>query len=360
MAEEGDQDNDDSQKTEEPTAKRLEDARKKGQVVLSREVNNWLMIFASTLLLVILAPHVLTEMRDILRSFIERPQDIPLSPGSLLQIFQGLLADIGAVLFLPFLIMIVAALAGPLLQVGFLITVEPIKPSFAKISPLAGFGRLFSLRSLVEFIKSVFKFIIFTAVGAIVLFPFYADIEHMVGLDWSLTLDELSHIILSLMIGILATLFIIAVLDYAYQRYEHLKKLRMSKQEIKEEYKQMEGDPHVKGRLRQLREQKARQRMMQNVPKADVVITNPTHYAVALQYDPKTMAAPILLAKGADAVAQKIKEVAKEHKISIIENPPLARALFEQMDLDQAIPTEHFKAVAEIISYVFKLKRKTL
>ena len=173
-------------------------------------------------------------------------------------------------------------------------------------------------------------------------------------------MHDFKNIFLKMMITCLVILFVLAIMDYMYQRYEFMKKMRMSKQEIKDEYKQTEGDPYIKAKLREIRAEKARQRMMQSVPTSDVVITNPTHYAVALKYDPKDMAAPQMVAKGVDIVAQKIKDLAKEHDITIVENPALARALFDGMEIEQTIPVEHFKAVAEVISYVFKLKGKKM
>lgn len=348
---------DDSQKTEEPTAKKLEDARKRGQVTLSREVNSLIMLVGVAFVVIALGPWIAQRLKDTLVIFIARPDDLPADGGALFSMIMGLTMDVGLILFMPFLVMVIAAIAGPFIQVGPLVTTEPIKPTLNKISPLSGIKRLFSWRSIVEFIKSILKFAVMGLACLLILTPFYGGIEHLVGMDMATALDETSYMAMKLLIGILCIMVLIAALDYLYQRYEIMKQLRMSKQEIREEYKQMEGDPHVKGRLRQLREQKARQRMMQNVPKADVVITNPTHYAIALKYDQTEMDAPTMLAKGADAVALRIREVAQENKIPIVENAPLARALFEQMEIEQTIPREHFKAVAEIISYVFKLRR---
>jgi flagellar biosynthetic protein FlhB len=182
--------------------------------------------------------------------------------------------------------------------------------------------------------------------------------DHLIGLELVAVMSEIGDMTSRLLIGILVVLFVIAVIDLVYQRMEHYKKMRMTKQELKDEYKQSEGDPHVKAKLRQLRQEKARARMMQAVPTADVVITNPTHFSIALKYNPDEMDAPVLVAKGVDELAFRIREVAKEHKVAIVENPPLARVLFDKVDVDQAIPPEHYKAVAEVISYVFRLKGK--
>jgi flagellar biosynthetic protein FlhB len=209
-----------------------------------------------------------------------------------------------------------------------------------------------------EFVKGIVKLMVISFAGIVVLMPYFDGLEHFVGLDFGQAMDDMRTLFLRMMVAVLTVLFVLAIMDYLYQRYDFMQKMRMSKQELKEEFKQTEGDPQVKARLRQLREQKARQRMMQAVPEADVVITNPTHYAVALKYDSKAMDAPQMVAKGADLVAQKIRELAKEHKVPVVENAPLARALYDSMEIEQTIPAEHYKAVAEVISYVFRLKGK--
>ena len=205
-----------------------------------------------------------------------------------------------------------------------------------------------------EFAKGIFKIAVVSVVGVVILYPYFDKLEHLIEMPMMMVMDELQGLIVRLMIGILIVLVIIAVADLVYQRYEHLKKMRMSRQEIKDEFKQTEGDPHVRARLRQLRQQKSQQRMMQNVPDADVVITNPTHFSIALKYDPQTMEAPMCVAKGIDEIALRIREVAKEHDVIIYENVPLARSLYDVVDIDQTIPAEQYQAVAEVISFVFK------
>jgi len=219
-------------------------------------------------------------------------------------------------------------------------------------------ARLFSMKSIMEFIKGILKIAIVTTVGLVILKPYFGTMEHMVGLPVPLAMGETKTLITQLLIGILVVLFIVAVIDLLYQRHEHMQKMRMTKQELKDEYRQSEGDPMVKAKLRQLRQQKAQQRMMQNVPTSDVVITNPTHYSVALKYDPDKDDAPLVVAKGVNEVAMRIRELAREHNITILPNPPLARVLFDTVEVDEAVPQEHYKAVAEIISYVFRLKGK--
>ena len=360
MAEDKEDSTDDSQKTEEPTSRKLEEARKKGQVVFSREVTNWVLLFTAAVLVMAAGPGIFSDMRQTLQVFLVQSHQIPLDGPALKNLLQSLLLTVGSHLALPLLILIVAAIASGFIQTGPIFSAEPLKPDLSKISVIKGAERLFSSRSIVEFLKGIGKLAIIGIAGFFALWPYFANIEHMVGLDINQSMFDLREMFLRLMIAVLVILFIIAVIDYIYQRHEFMKKMRMSKQEIKEEFKQTEGDPQVKGKLRQLREQKARQRMMQAVPEADVVITNPTHYAVALKYDIKKMDAPVMVAKGVDTLAEKIKEIARENKVTIVENPALARALYDSMDIDDIIPEAQFKAVAEVISYVFKLKGKKL
>lgn len=353
-----DGDQDDTQKTEDPTPKKLEESRKKGQVPLSREINNWIMLLAGTLVVLAIGPGAMGKLAAHLRTYIAEAHILPGVPGGLGLVLGDSLLSILAILALPLIFLVAAAFIGPFAQIGPLFAPESIKPDISKISPLKGFKRLFSMRSIMEFVKGVLKIAIISVVGTILLYPFFGSIEHMVGLPVSAMLDELSDLIFRLMAGILMVMFVVAVLDLLYQRFEHHKKMRMSKQELKDEYKQSEGDPHIKAKLRQLRQEKARARMMQSVPGADVVITNPTHYAIALKYDPDEMAAPVVVAKGVDHIAAKIREIANENKVTLVENRPLARALYDTVDIDEPVPPEHYQAVAEVISYVFRLKGK--
>lgn len=354
---------DESQKTEDPTPKKLEESRKKGQIALSREVNNWVMLMAATLLIAFASMGTLGELKNLLRTYLEHLGSFPQAPGGLHVILGESFKEILKILFLPLLVLMAAAFLGPFLQIGPLFAPEVIKPDLSKISLIKGVSRLFSMRSLMEFAKGLLKIGIVSAVSIIIIYPYYGNIEHMVGLPMPLLMEELKDLVVRMMTGVMVVMIIVAVIDLVFQRNEHHKKMRMTKQEVKDEYKQTEGDPHVRARLRQLRAERGRQRMMQNVPNADVVITNPTHYSIALQYDPDEMDAPKCLAKGVDEIALRIREVAKENNIELYENKPLARALFDSVEIDETIPQEHYQAVAQIISYVFqrqgKLKPKT-
>ncbi|HEY8189552.1 MAG TPA: flagellar biosynthesis protein FlhB [Micavibrio sp.] len=347
---------DDSSKTEDPTPKRLEESRRKGQVALSRELNSWLMLLTATILIMTLAHPVMSHTSQFLRTYLEQAHAMPGVPGGFSAVLGGAFWEMLKILALPLMLLMLAAFLGPFLQVGPIFAPEVIKPELSKLSISKGFGRLFSLRAIMEFVKGILKIAIVSAVSVMLLYPFFGGIEHMVGLPLLSMLGEMKVLVLRMMAGTLIAFLIIAAIDVVYQRIEYMKKMRMTKQELKEEYRQTEGDPLVKAKLRQLRSEKARQRMMQNVPKADVVITNPTHFAVALQYNPDTMDAPICLAKGMDQVALRIREIARENDVTIYESPPLARILYSSVEVDETIPAEHYKAVAQVISFVFKLK----
>ncbi len=349
---------DKSQKTEDPTQKRLEDSRKKGQIPSSREVNNWIMILAGTLVVMIFAPAMMRDLSLAMVKFIEMPHAIPLGAAEIRDVVADLFIDVGFVLFIPMVILVCAALSTGLIQNGLIIAPERLKPKLDKISLLSGTKRLFSSRSVTELVKGVFKISIVAFVAILLMLPEFDSIEQIPGLGISEMLVYLHGLIGRLLIGVLAIITVIAVLDFLYQKFEHLKQIRMSRQDIKDELKQTEGDPIVKQRLRQIRHDRARKRMMAAVPKASVVITNPTHFAVALKYEMDDMSAPVLIAKGVDHLAFRIREVAREAGVPIVENPPLAQALHAGVEIDDVIPPEHYKAVAEIIGYVFRLKGK--
>jgi flagellar biosynthetic protein FlhB len=347
---------DDAQKTEEPTPKKIEEARKKGNIALSREVNNWMMLLTGTIIIAVFMPYFFTQMQGLLSWYIERSHTVTGTPGGMYFILGNTVREIFFLLAIPLLFFMVAAFIGPFAQVGPLFAPKAIKPELSKISIIKGFGRLFSMRSLMEFAKGILKIVLVSLVGVIILYPFYDGIEHVIDLPLQQVMGELQELVIRMMIGVLIVMMIVAMVDLVFQRNQHTKQMRMTRQEVKDEYKQTEGDPMVKGRLRQLRAERARQRMMQAVPQADVVITNPTHYSIALKYDKDTMDAPVCIAKGVDEVALRIREVAAEHKIIIYEHVPLARALYDSVDIDESIPPEHFKAVAEVISFVFKMR----
>lgn len=349
---------DDSEKTEEPTQKKLDDARKRGQVPLSREMNTWLMLLGGTLILAAFMPKMIVDLTVLMRTFLEQAHALPGIPGGFKVVLGQTLFEILKIMAVPLLALMTIAFLGPFVQVGPIFSAETIKPKLSKISVFAGFGRLFSKKALMEFLKGLMKIAIVSAVATALIIPFYDSVDHFVGLPLEIFGGELHRLVIRMMGGVMLVLLIVAIIDVIFQRQQFYKDMRMTQQEVKDEYRQSEGDPHVKGRLRQLRQERARQRMMQQVPDADVVITNPTHYAVALKYNPDEQPAPVCIAKGVENVALRIREVAGEHGIEIVENPPLARTLHATVELDEMIPEEQYKAVAEIISFVFKKRGK--
>jgi flagellar biosynthesis protein FlhB len=350
---------DSGQQTEEPSGRKLARARQRGQVAQSREVNTWFMLMAGTGIILFIAPAAARSITATLRQFLIVGRFFD-GDGVKWDAIETAIGQVAFVLLLPLLVVVVAAVAGTVLQVGFVFATEKFGPDIARLSPLAGFKRLFSLRSGMEFFKSLAKIATVAAVAAWMAFPALDRLAHMVREPAELLPGDIYQLILRLLFGVLAVVTVLAIFDYAYQRMSFMHSMRMSKQEVKEENKQAEGDPVIRARLRAIRMNRARKRMMAAVPKASVVITNPTHYAVALQYEMGDRGAPKVVAKGADLVAQKIREIAKEHDVPIVENPPLARALYAAVEVDREIPSEHYKAVAEIISYVFRLKGKII
>lgn len=346
---------DQADKTEEPTQKKLQDARDKGQVPKSREFNTWLILATGALILLTLAPEMVRRVAKVLLPFIESPHAIPLDFAALRMVMLDTVTDLFIVMGLGALGLVLVAGAAGFMQHGLVWSFETIKPEISKISLIKGFKRLFSLKSIVEFAKGVGKLALVAAVAIFMLLPHVDALPLMVDQDVADIPAVMHDLAMVLLAGVIGALAAVAGLDMLYQRYEFTKQQRMSRRDIKDEHKQTEGDPMVKARLRSIRMSKARQRMMAAVPDADVVVTNPTHYAVALKYDEVEMEAPTVVAKGADLVALRIREIALENKVPIVENPPLARALFK-VEIDQTVPLDAYKAVAEVISYVWRLK----
>jgi flagellar biosynthetic protein FlhB len=353
-------DTDDSQKTEDPTGRRLQEAHDSGNVANSREVNNLFMILALTISVVAFAGSFSRDLVNMMLPFFEAPDKVPTDIGHLTTIgwkLMGMILIGGAA---PLALAMLAAFGAGYLQFGLILSGESLIPSLDKISPLAGLKRIFSLRSVSELLKGMLKLGIVGSIAFWILMPSIGDVHKLVGMEMVQLVAIIRQLLDHLLIAVLAALVAITLADVIYQRYEHTKQLRMSRQELKDEQRESEGDPLIKGRLRQLRMERARKRMMAEVPKADVVVTNPTHYAVALRYEQNEMSAPKVIAKGADTLAQKIREIATEHNIPVIENPPLARGLYASVEIDQEVPPEFYKAVAEVIGYIYKIKRKRL
>ncbi|MBF0356461.1 MAG: flagellar biosynthesis protein FlhB [Alphaproteobacteria bacterium] len=355
MAEE---DADESQKTEEPSGRKLSKARGEGNVPLSQEVRLWLSLLGTLMMVGMFATPLSRDLFPVLRHFIEHAHSIDTGEEALRSMAAGLLLQIGLMLAIPFLTLIALGFLGTMGQIGWLMVSKRIKPSLSKLSPLAGAKRLFSFMMLLDFGKSLIKLLLVGWLFWTLLVPKRAILHQLPDLSPLEVMLLIQDMVLELVFWVLLLYAFVAAADFFYQRYNHNKQLRMTKQEVKEEGKDTEGDQTVKSKQKSIRMQRARQRMLMAVPKATVIITNPTHYAVALHYEMETMQAPVLVAKGIDFLAKKIREIGEENAVPIVENPPLARALYATVELDQSVPPEHYKAVAEVIGYVFKLKKK--
>lgn len=350
------EDADTTDKTEDPTQKRLDEAHERGDVVKSQEVTTWFIIAGGTLVLASFAGTMGQGLVATMRGLLANSYKISMDGQALPSLFQHLGLELIVSLAVPFLLLMLAALAGNMVQHKLVWSTESLMPKFSKISPMAGLQRMFSKQALANFLKGLAKLIVMGSVLTMMMMPERDRMEGLIRTDPAALLPFTQVLALKMMGAVVAMLGVIAAADYFFQYRQWFEKKKMSLQELKEEFKQSEGDPTVKGKLRQLRQQRMRKRMMQAVPKASVIITNPTHYAVALQYE-RGMEAPLCLAKGVDAIALKIREVATKNSIPIVENVSLARALYATVEIDDPIPPEHYKAVAEIIGYVMKLRR---
>ena len=352
MAEEND-----SERTQPASPRRLEQAREDGEVARSQELNTFALLAVAGMSVWILGGEILSGLIGLMRSALTLTADDVFQTGQMLRLLGehggtgfGAIAPVLAAAFL-------AALIAPLLLNGWLFTLKPLQPKFSRLNPLAGMGRMFSLHGLVELAKAVAKVLVVGGMAALVI---WNSLDAVVSLSQESTLSASLHAArlvgwtLLLTIGGMA---LIAAVDVPYQLWNHAKKLRMSPAELRREARESEGDPQIKARVRNLQREAARKRMMAEVPKADVIITNPTHYAVALSYRENSMRAPRVVAKGQDLTAQRIRELAGEHRVPIVEAPPLARALYRHAELGDEVPESLYTAVAEVLAYVFQLRR---
>ncbi|MGJ4893047.1 flagellar biosynthesis protein FlhB [Bradyrhizobium sp. HKCCYLS3077] len=352
MADEGDTED----KTEDPTQKRLDQALERGDVVKSQELNTWFVIAAATLVMSSFSGSIGTAVLVPMRNLIANSWMIHTDGAGLLALARSLSFAVIAAIGVPILMVMLAAVAGNMMQHRLVWSGEPLKPTLSKISPLAGAKRLFGKQAAANFAKGLFKLILLGTVMVMILWPERLRLESLLHMDVAELLGVTISLTTRLMGSVVALLALVAIGDYLFQYRQWYERQKMSLQEMKEEFKQSEGDPHVKGRIRQIRQQRMKKRMMAAVPKASVIITNPTHYSVALSYE-RGMSAPVCVAKGVDNIAFKIREIAKAHDIPIVENVPLARALYATVEIDEEIPVEHYHAVAEIIGYVMGLRR---
>jgi flagellar biosynthetic protein FlhB len=352
------EDQDKSQQTEEPTAKRLEQAREHGDVVKSTELTAFILLGGGTLAIAMFGKFAAVGLARTLSLFLEQPDVMSVDGQGLAAIMRLLLPQIAFTLGPFFAVMIAAALAGHVLQARPGFSIDKIIPDFSKVSPLAGFGRLFGAEGWMNLIKGLLKMAIVGIAIWTQLWPERGTLDSILNQSTAGVLADMSRLLFKVLMASLLSLGVIAGFDYFWQRTRWLSRNRMTKQEVKEEYRQNEGDPTIKAKIRQLRQERSRKRMMAAVPKATVVVMNPTHFAVALHYESGKMAAPVCVAKGVDALALRIRAVAEEHDVPVVENPPLARALYAAIEIDEPVPPEHFKAVAQVIGYVFRLQGK--
>ena len=352
------------EKTEEPTAKKLEDARKEGQVAKSKEIGNAFGLLAIFILLKVYVGSLGENMVDCFSGIYNQiPDAITMYGGkipvaALFVLLHTVILKMLLMLAPVFLIGVVVAVVCDVVQVKWKPTSKPLQPKFSKLNPISGFKRIFSANALIELLKSIAK------IGIIcyVVYSYMKDKIAGVFLLYDMSLNQAISLVgetaIDVGIRISAVYMVIAFLDYAYQKHKFKEDMRMTKQEVKDEYKNQEGDPQVKGKQKQRMQEASRRRMMQQLPEADVVITNPTHYAVAIKYDPDKYDAPYVIAKGEDFLAQKIKEIAREHDVEIVENKPLARMLYANVDIGGLIPPELYQSVAEVLAFVYHLKGK--
>ena len=351
-------DEDKSSKSEAPSPRKIEEARRQGDAPKSHDVGMWASLAAVTGVIVSLGGPMAHDLAARLTPFIERPDAYDLQNGGAVKLMREAVLAAAPIILTVMGSAAAAGVAGNLAQTGFLFAPSKLQPDFSRLSPLKGLERLFGLDGFIGFAKSGAKFGLVCTVAWMTLRPHVVEFQELTNVDPMTLLNIAAVMLRALFFSVLALLGVLALLDWFIQRQRFMDRMKMSKQEMKDEHRQSEGDPHVKARLRQMRMERSRRRMMQNVAKASVVVMNPTHFAVALRYEPGETAAPECVAKGLDSLALKIREVAESHNIPIVENPPLARALYATVEIDETIPREHYEAVAKVIGFVMQAKKR--
>ncbi|SHO50739.1 flagellar biosynthesis protein FlhB [Desulfopila aestuarii] len=345
------------ERTEAPSSKRREDFRKKGQVAQSKEVQTATLFTIVLLFWIFYMPVFWRGINDLLTSFFQGIGNFQSTDTQTIALFWFIIQKSALLLAPLFLLVLIIGFFSSFFQIGWLFTTQPLVPDFSKLDPIKGFGRFFSRRSLIEVLKSMAKVALIAWVGYSTVLGKFGEALLLADTTVGATVSFLAETAALILAKICAVLIFIAFLDFLFVRWEMEEKMKMTKQELKEEYKEMEGDPHIKAQIRQIQQEMARKRMMAEVPKADVIVTNPTHISVAIRYSADEMDAPMIIAKGSDIVAMKIREIAREHEIPIIENPPVAR-LLHKLELNSFVPENLFKAVAEILAHVYSLKQR--
>jgi flagellar biosynthetic protein FlhB len=356
MAGGGGQSDSDEDKTEEASSQRLEDYRKEGQVAQSKELTSLFVLVSTMAVMWGMGPQLASDFMDFMRKMFMEMSYTELTQERAGTILMLCLAEAGRVIVPIAAVGFLAGIVGSVAQFGFNFTWAPLEPKGDRINPIAGFGRVFALSSLVEGAKSLAKLTVVIWITYKLMAREMEDSVATIDMDGAQLVAYMSSHGFKLMFSVCIGLFVVAAADFAYQKFKYRKSLMMTKAEVKQEHKQKEGDPLLKARIRSIQREMSRKRMMQDVPKADVIVTNPTHFAVALKYDADKMAAPRVIAKGADLVAQRIKEVARKHNIPLVENVPLARALHKNVKVGGSVPKNLYQAVAEVLAYVYRLK----
>ncbi len=345
-------------KTEQPTGKRLGKARSEGNIPVSQEVKSTAMLIGALIVVGVIAPWMAKNLMNYLRGFIERPETMHIDVDNMRTFLASVVWRVGVLMAFPIAVLAVTALIGTIGQVGLAYTPKKLAFNLGAINPFGGLKRLFSFNSVLEMLKGLVKIFAVGGMVAALVVPTMGHPDKMIDQDLSTTLSEIHRLIVMVIFITVLVMSALASADYIYQHWSHREKLKMTKQEVKDEHKEQDGDPKVKNKIRSLRIERHRQRMMVAVSKANVIITNPTHFAVALKYDMDAMAAPVVVGKGVDYLAKRMRQVAEIHEVPIVENPPLARALYAAVEIDHEIPQEHYKAVAEVIGFVMRLKGK--
>ena len=348
---------DKDQKTQEPTQKKLDDSREKGEIATAPEARHAVMFLAIILTCGMLGMSAVASLERMFVRLWGGANEFAMEPEGAQAVATGVVLALGSALAPMLGVLFVFAVLIAFVQGRPTLSWSRVKPKWSKLSPIAGFGRLFGMRGFVEFLKTFAKCVFVICVTTMVVWPKAVAVDNLIGMEPAAIASTAGEIVMTMLKAVAILVGALALFDWFYQRRSFLNRMRMSLQEVKDEHKQAEGDPQVKARIRAIGLERSRRRMMSAVPTASVIVTNPTHYAVALKYDHGEMAAPVVVAKGVDAVALKIREIATEAKVPIIESPPLARALFASAEIARPIPTEHYKAVAEIIGYVMRLAK---
>ena len=347
----------DLEKTEQPSQRKLDQAREKGQVARSRELSTFAVLLAGGGALWFMGASFTQHMVKLLHDGLTLDRELAFNPDLIIPRLYDLSLD-ALITFFPFLLVVMLAAAfSPLLLNGWLFSVQALQPKFSKMNPVSGIARMFSRTSLVELIKAIGKSVLVGGVAALVIWSNKDAVMALGMLATAASIPQIGHLVGASFMTIVGAMLLIVAIDVPFQLWDHNKKLMMTKEEVRQESKETEGDPMVKGRIRSLQREAARRRMMAEIPTADVVVTNPTHYAVALKYGDKGMRAPIVVAKGSHLLALRIREIAEENHVPILEAPPLARALHKHTDLGESIPEALYTAVAEVLAYVYQLHR---